>query len=189
MIPNKKYLPKYTALRRLQSMLRSFLSKYKYTAICIVALSCAIAIRSRVFSSLSHHSKEAATASSAATMDPVSRVYEYCNRAPSLGDEGNALTADHKDMELLSLIIAIRHGDRSAIHSFPGAVSHSIAVDNANALLEKQAREYTVRLTSFNLSLIEREGELVANVGVLFLEKRKILNCFDRICVHSFYLG
>ena len=47
----------------------------------------------------------------------LSRLLSYCNREKPGGSEG---FVDDDSLELRYVLLTIRHGDRSAIHSIPG---------------------------------------------------------------------
>lgn len=47
----------------------------------------------------------------------LSRLLSYCNREKPVGSEG---FVDDDSLELKYVLLTIRHGDRSAIHSIPG---------------------------------------------------------------------
>lgn len=82
------------------------------------------------------------------------RLAQYCSVKVREGVEAYSFPA-HELFELRHLLIAIRHGDRSSIHSYPGAATTATAAkDMSSGLLEPAVTDNLAKLRSFALHAI-----------------------------------
>ena len=96
---------------------------------------------------------------------PISRLNQYCSSKVVKGVEGK--TFDSSEYWLLSnLVITIRHGDRSPIHSLPGSVP--IQTSSSAFLIEPEANEKAKKLNSFKLEFVSKDDkkQMKSNVTV-----------------------
>jgi hypothetical protein len=114
------------------------------------------------------------------------RLLDYCSFHIPPGSESDRALSRY-DLELRHLVIAIRHGDRSAIHTMPG--SAPLSGDNNNLddkdgspkLLDPRALEHASRLKSFTLSQIVEpaSGQGSNKVGKGSLDSLNITRIFQ----------
>lgn len=94
------------------------------------------------------------------TRGSSTRLDNYCTRSNPLGQRAESKSssiADSYSMELVNLVLAIRHGDRSAIHSLPNA---TISFPQTQPqLVTPGAQPYSKFLSHLSLDVIGTGGE------------------------------
>lgn len=83
---------------------------------------------------------------------PTNRLDLYCSSTMPRVHGSNSVR-EVKGWYLAYVVMNIRHGDRSSIHSIPGITSLG-RNNEKHPLLDKSALHYTHRFSSFNLSVI-----------------------------------
>jgi hypothetical protein len=84
--------------------------------------------------------------------NPHDRLQQYCNKHLWMsGVEGRSFQGNH-NWELKYLALTIRHGDRSAIHSVPGA-KRLVLRNKGEFLLDPEAVHFNPRLSSYKTVL------------------------------------
>lgn len=85
----------------------------------------------------------------------IRRLNDYCSINIVRGSEGILNPPELElDMELKYILINIRHGDRSAIHTMPGSSPTSLEIPDKGPYLEPNALNYLQQMKSIKLESI-----------------------------------
>lgn len=106
------------------------------------------------------------------------RLIKYCSINDFQGEEGKYLDTAH--FEMIALVMTIRHGDRSAIHSIPGKYtppdqSSKDGNENDPFLFDPEVKQYTSSASKFTILPISGSGDFdrggeTGDTGVSFMD-------------------
>ena len=120
----------------------------------------------------------------------LKRLHDYCPLEISTGSEGTfpaQIKSATDGLTLKHLLITIRHGDRSAIHSMPGSspiglgpAEHSAEHSDGQYYLDVEALEYRNMMDKFGLDPIHPESKdaavAILSTGISAIDKNSEKN-------------